>query len=330
MRLATYNVAWFDHLFDDDGRLRNDTGWSGLQDIDRASQTAALAQVFRAMDADLVMVIEAPDTNRRRSTVRALESFARAFGLRTTRAVHGFESQTQQEIAALYDPTRLTARHDPQGSPRFDGKWRQDVDRDGRAETVTWSKPPLELEVTTSAGRSLRLIGVHAKSKAPHGARTEDEARAISLDNRHKQIAQCLWLRARLDRHLGRGDPLIVMGDFNDGPGLDEYEAAFGRSGVEVVIGTGEQTRLFDPHVTQALSRRLAAMPATARFRLADGDFLSALLDYIMVSPDLAALKPVWRIWHPFDNAACFRDPALQGALLQASDHFPVTVDITL
>jgi hypothetical protein len=330
LRMATWNVEWFDHLFDDGGHLRNDHERSGRQDVTTAQQTAALVAVFRAMDADLVMIIEGPDTNRRRSTTRALENFARFGGLRTRRAIHGFPSHTQQEIAALYDPDRLSVRHDPQGAPRFDGHWRHDVDRDGRAESVSWSKPPLELAVTTAQGRALRLIGVHAKSKAPHGARSEDEVRRLSVENRHKQLAQCLWLRRRVDQHLTVGDALMVMGDFNDGPGLDEYETTFGRSGVEVVIGSGDQTRLYDPHVAQALSRRLAAMPATARFRMPDGNYLSALLDYIMVSPDLATQDPRWRIWHPFDNHACYADPDLQRALVTASDHFPVTIDIAI
>jgi hypothetical protein len=233
-------------------------------------------------------------------------------------------------------------RHDPQGlpagrraraqdpSPRFDGHFRTDLDRDGRAEAVTWSKPPLELAVRTRAGRDLRLIGVHAKSKAPHGAVGDAEVRKLSIQNRHKQLAQCLWLRARVEEHLGRGEDLIVLGDFNDGPGLDEYEALFGKSGVELVIGEGDAPRLYDPHVGQALARRFASPPVTARFRMPDGDFLSALLDYVMVSPGLRALGPRWRIWHPFDNAACFADRALCEALLTASDHFPVTLDIAL
>ena len=48
-----------------------------------------------------------------------------------------------------------------------------------------------------------------------------------------------------------------------------------------------------------------------------------------MLSPDLARdAAPRWRIWHPFDDRACFEDEALRQALLDASDHFPVTVDL--
>ena len=50
-----------------------------------------------------------------------------------------------------------------------------------------------------------------------------------------------------------------------------------------------------------------------------------------MLSPGLAArMAPEWRIWHPFDDADCFKDADLKQALLDASDHFPVSVDLTL
>ena len=338
LRFATYNVEWFNSLFDDAGRLLNDSAWSARYDISRAGQTAALGAVFTALDADAVMIIEAPDTNRHRSTVTALETFAAHFGLRAQKAIIGFQSETQQEIACLYDPLTLTIHHDPRGAfsgkkgstkaPRFDGTFRHDLDHDGASELIRWSKPPLELRAETTTGQTLRLIGVHAKSKAPHGARDPAEATRISIDNRRKSLAECVWLRQRIDQHLTAREPLIVMGDFNDGPGLDEFEKLFGHSSIEIVIGEGEATKLFDPHARQALSRRIAALPATARFRMPpDGNYLNALLDYIMVSPDLAARHPRWTIWHPFDTPAC---AGLRDDLLTASDHFPVTLDIAV
>ncbi|MEL6957595.1 MAG: endonuclease/exonuclease/phosphatase family protein [Pseudomonadota bacterium] len=333
MRLATYNVEWFSNLFDDDGTLFDDGGWSGRRDVTRAEQTAALGAVFQHMDADGVMVIEAPDSHARRDGAAALEGFADRFDLRARKATIGYVNETQQEIIFLHDPDLLNVAHDPRtdGAPRFDDPFKIDLDTDAQPETIRWSKPPLELAVTHTSGRSFRLIGVHAKSKAPHGARSEAEATRISIANRRKQLAQCIWLRRRVDAHLEAGDDLIVMGDFNDGPGLDEYEKLFGRSGVEIVMGEGDATRLYDPHARMALSRRLGAMPATARFKLPpDGRYLSALLDYVMVSPGLRRLAPRWTILHPFDHPACFDDKALCAALLTASDHFPVVVDFDL
>jgi endonuclease/exonuclease/phosphatase family metal-dependent hydrolase len=339
MRIATYNVEWFNALFDDHDRLIVDDGPSARYRITRAAQIEALGIVFTALDADAVMVVEAPDTNGHRSTVAALESFAAAFRLRARRAVMGFANETQQEIAFLYDPDRLTAVHDPKGpanggkaddlAPRFDGSVRIDANEDGEAETIEFSKPPLELAVTTGTGASLRVIGVHVKSKVPHGPASRRELLRQSVENRVKQIGQCMWLRRRVEEHLDAGDRLIVLGDFNDGPGLDGEERMFGRSGVEVVLGEAGPLGLMEPHARMALSQRVGAVPATARFYLPPRNrYFQALIDFVMLSPNLARARPVWRIWHPFDDPVCYEVPELREALLTASDHFPVSVDL--
>ena len=267
IRLATYNVEWFNSLVHPKGGLRLDNGWSSRWDVTRQAQGEALAQVFQAMDADGIMVIEAPDDGRHYSSVDALEDFARYAKLRARKAVLGFANHTQQEIAFLYDPDRLSPLHLPRdiGAPRFDETFEIDLDIDARQDAVVWSKPPLELKVDCAAG-SLHLIGVHAKSKAPHGATSEAEAMRISIENRRKQLAQCVWLRRRVEAQLALGESLAVMGDFNDGPGLDDYEKLFGRSGVEVVLGEGSGPCLYDPAAARALASRLSASPTSARF----------------------------------------------------------------
>ncbi|MGL4309101.1 MAG: endonuclease/exonuclease/phosphatase family protein [Paracoccaceae bacterium] len=340
MRIATWNVEWFVNLFDARGRLLEDDAWSSRYKVTRRDQLRAIAAVMAAVDADAMMVIEAPDDNRHRRTVPILESFARRFGLRTGRAVIGFANDTQQEIALMYDPARVMAAHDPKGgplpapgqSPRFDGTMPIDLDTDGNPEAVRFNKPPLEVALTTADGRALRLIGVHVKSKAPHGAHDEAHAVRLAIQNRRKQLAECLWLRARVEEHLGAGDDLLVMGDFNDGPGLDEYEALFGRSGLDIAAGTDAPPpmRLTDPHAKVLRGAgTTTAQPASARFYLdGPGQYFSAMLDFILISPGLMQHAPAWRIWHPFDDPAIYRDPGLREALLTASDHFPVTLDL--
>lgn len=336
MRLVSYNIEWFDALFDDKGHVLIDDRWSARRDVTRAMQAEAIATVLTAIDADAIMVIEAPDTNSRRSTIRALHSFAEAFDLRARRAITGFPNQTQQEIALMFDPDVMQATHSPQGvvdaphAPRFDGRFRIDLDVDATEDEVSFSKPPLELAVTTASGRALHMIGVHLKSKAPHGATSRDEVMRLSIANRRKQLAQAIWLRQRVAQHLMDNQSLIVMGDLNDGPGLDEYEHLFGRSSVEIVAGA-EPPHLFDPHIADALAARLTAAPTTARFYIQpEKRYLQALLDYAMISPDLRDLNPRWRIWHPFDDPECWSRPDLRQALITASDHFPVVLDIDL
>ena len=331
MRIATYNVEWFSNLFDNEGNLLDDDAWSGRHDVTRRAQLAALGVVFTAMDADAVMIIEAPDSHRRKDGTLALMNFAAAVGLRARKAVMGFVNDTQQEIALLYDPDTLTVEHDPQGTPRFDETYRIDLDVDAAPERVRWSKPPLELCVETAKGARVRMIGVHAKSKAPHGARRPEQVMRIAIENRRKQLAQCIWLRERVEEHLDAGEALMVLGDFNDGPGLDEYERLFGRSGVEIVIGDDEDVRMYDPHAEAVILRRLGWMPTSARFWMADKRrWMQTLLDYVMVSPNLRDRASDWRIWHPFEDPACERAPELREALLTASDHFPVSVELDI
>ncbi len=343
MRIATYNVEWFNALFDDDGQLLDDDEWSARYNVTRGDQLASLGMVFTALNADLVMIIEAPDHRGTGMTVLALENFAATMGLRTRRAITGFENATQQEIACLYDPDVVTLCHDPWGeetgkkgsnaAPRFDGVFRIDLDIDATEDLVNFSKPPLELAAETASGFVFRLIGVHLKSKAPHGAHTRDEVMRRAIANRRKQQAQAVWLRQRVDQHLEAGESLIVLGDLNDGPGLDEYEHLFGHSSVEIILGEGKppERQLFDPHAREALIRRLGPMKSTSRFYISGQHrYLQALLDYIMVSDSLREYDPQWRIWHPFDDPDCWSVPELRAALLAASDHFPVSIDISL
>jgi exonuclease III len=58
--------------------------------------------------------------------------------------------------------------------------------------------------------------------------------------------------------------------------------------------------------------------------------FYEALIDFIMVSPDLAKNAPKWRIWHPIRDVEIAQNIPLAQALLTASDHFPVTIDLPL
>ncbi|MDA7965112.1 endonuclease/exonuclease/phosphatase family protein [Ruegeria sp.] len=330
MRLATYNIEWFANLFDRKDNLIVDDSWSGRHDVTKARQVEAIAKVLTALDADAILIVEAPNTGKAQNSVRALQSFAEAFDLRTNHAIMGFPNETHQELALLYDPHALHARHDPveaPDAPRFDGEFHIDLDVDATEDIVRFSKPPMELVVEPVGGTSFRLIGAHLKSKAPHGASSRDEAIRISIANRRKQLAQAIWLARRVEAHLAQEDPVILLGDLNDGPGLDEFENLFGRSSVEILLQSG----LYDPHAARALGPRPGSVPSTARFARPDeGRFLEALLDYIMISHDLRNRDPNWRIWHPFRDTAFWSNPELRDALLTASDHFPVTLDIDL
>lgn len=335
MRIATYNIEWFNSLFDDDGRLMFDQHWSGRFNVRRDEQLAAIGYVFQWLDADVILIVEAPDHSKSRSTVDALERFAHHFGLRARTALIGFSNDTQQEIAVLYDPSVCSAIHQPRSTtaaPRFDNEFKIDLDIDAQMDCVTFSKPPLEVGLTLAGGRELDLLGVHLKSKAPHGARSPAEAMRLSIANRRKQLAQAIWLRRRVDEYLVDERPLIVLGDLNDGPGLDEYEHLFGRSSIEIIMGCERPLtdQLYDPNARQLLVDETAQV-FSAEFRNKEThDVLRVLLDYIFVSQGIQNLGPAWTILNPYDHRISQDHPVLAAALLRASDHFPVMIDFQL
>ena len=337
LRLAAWNVAWMTNLFDAEGGPLGGAEPAAVRGVSRHAQLAAILAVLPRLGADLLLIVEAPDDTPLGRTHAALDGLAEAAGLGAHRPLVGFSNDTGQELALLYDPARLRVRHAPTetaDAPRFDAEFAIDLDIDDRRDTVRFSKPPLEALVEpVGPGDPFRLIGVHLKSKAPHGAKSKEDALRRAIANRRKQLAQAIWLRRRVEAHLHAGEDLVVLGDLNDGPGLDAFETLFGRSSLEIVMGDegAPGLRLTDPHAARALSSRLPAQVSTARFYLeAEGRWLSALLDYILVSSGLAARGPRWRIWHPFDDPAIYAEPALRDALLAASDHYPVTLDLPI
>ena len=111
LTICCWNIEWFDKLFDAQNGLRGDAK--------STVRLEAIAEVLGSIDADLISIVEAPNTSRGvRSTVACLEAFATQFGLRAGKAITGFLSQGKQEIAALYDPARVDVSHNPGGGKK--------------------------------------------------------------------------------------------------------------------------------------------------------------------------------------------------------------------
>ncbi|MGB0570338.1 MAG: hypothetical protein ACPGK3_09315 [Paracoccaceae bacterium] len=72
MRIATYDVEWFDALFDRNSNPLIDHNWSSRYNVIRADQWHAVGRVMRVIDADCILVVQAPNHKTGRSTVRQL------------------------------------------------------------------------------------------------------------------------------------------------------------------------------------------------------------------------------------------------------------------
>ena len=329
-RLMSYNIEWFDDHFEADNSMKTDP--------DSARKFAGVAAVIAATDPDLIGITEGPNTTTttgNRSTVDALEGFATAHGLRQNTALIGYPSGGRQEIALLYDPAVFGAAHDPGGSatsksnPSFNRGFESDSDGDGIRENYKHFRPPLEARITRAdGGAEFWLMVVHAKSKGIFDNMDRVHFERTSERNRRKLFAEASSIRQRADQWLAADRPTVVMGDINDGPGFDYYEERFGRSAVEIIMGD-----IFAPdlilrnHVGRPKWGSYGWQPSTARFTDSfTGDPVNALIDHILASRHLAPTGPdAAKVWNPWqlDEAK-----PLKSALLDASDHFPVTLDI--
>ena len=119
--------------------------------------------------------------------------------------------------------------------------WNADVEDDGLNERHKWERKPLEVVFEIGqGGPRLRIVLVHAKSKGVFSVVDWHNFQKIALANRKRLVGQSIRLRSRLDQLLEDQNPLpvVVMGDMNDGPGLDPFEMMVGKSFVETVMGS--------------------------------------------------------------------------------------------
>lgn len=330
MRLMSYNIEWFDECFEDDNSLKTT--------VEATKKIDAVATVITAIDPDLIGVTEAPNTTTttgQRDTVSALQNFANAKGLRQAAAMIGFPSGGRQEIAAMFDPAVCSLQHDPGGrsghktNPPFNEGFQADSDADGIKELYKHFRPPLEAKVSRmDGGADFWMIVAHAKSKGIFNAMDRVHFERTSDRNRRKLFAECSSIRLRVDEWLEQDRPLVVMGDINDGPGFDYYESRFGRSAVELILGdVFDVDSMLSYPIGRPKFGRYGWEPSTARFTDSfTGDKVNALIDHIMTS---SQIRPTGNeralVWNPYQLVEA---KAQKQALLDASDHFPVTFDI--
>ncbi|MBN2718534.1 MAG: hypothetical protein JXX14_22005 [Deltaproteobacteria bacterium] len=212
----------------------------------------------------------------------------------------------------------------------FYSDWIEDIDNDTIKEQLSFERRPLEVVFEdTGTGKRLLIILVSFKSKGVFSTTDIYQYEYLALANRKKLYGQAKKVRERVDSLL-RENPdlsLIVMGDFNDEPGLDHFEKILGASAVETVTGdvhypgrilhntlwhymeSGRQKELW----TTEYPDRIVSNFSMHR----------AWLDHIFVSPGMLNNKGDFRYVINSGTIAEKND----GAKL-ASDHFPIFCDI--
>ncbi len=225
LKVAIYNMEWMVNLFTRDGTPKT----SG-EDGERSGQ---LAEVTKAVDPDILGIVEGPDTTVSGSKLASaqLEAWAALHGLHGAyRGVHGFPSPGRQELCSLYRSDKVTLKHAPvrsQSKSPFSEPFLVDTTESLIKEQYEHYRPPFEVSVRPSSGGDelARIIIAHTKSKGIFDAVDMARFEQISERNRKKLFAECLSIRKRCDQWLEDNPdlPVIVMGDINDGFGMDYY-----------------------------------------------------------------------------------------------------------
>jgi endonuclease/exonuclease/phosphatase family metal-dependent hydrolase len=301
IRVCSFNVEWMNDWFvsgsgpaafkptfhDRDSSHVNDTNVT-------ATRTAA---VIRAIDPDIIGIQEAP------SRQEELELFVAKYladnnGQPLYKAILG-DSGAAQKLGVLYKPGSVTSAT---LTPHADitnliDPWMSDVDGNAVPEEYHFTRTPLVVNVTFGQ-RQLQLIVGHTKSNFINNGRQmwndpqqHQNYIVTALKDRRRISSEAMRIRTYIDSVLSKtpGANLIVMGDMNDGPGLDFFESTFlTHNVIDILFGSQLKPEWTFRHAQHD-------MPEGDRYTAVFDDFVESindkhvLLDHILLSPGLTA-----------------------------------------
>jgi endonuclease/exonuclease/phosphatase family metal-dependent hydrolase len=262
-----------------------------------------LAAELRAIDADIVAMQEAP--SRAPEMQLFIDRFLSDAGVPRYRFFLG-DSGGAQKLALLYKPGSVTSAQlaPSTGLATLLDPWDADVNGDGFLDSYEFTRQPLVVDVDLG-GQPVQVIVMHTKSNFVNQGRqmwqnpaTRQNYVVAALLSRRRNATEGMRLRGYLDRALAAdvASRLIVLGDLNDGPGMDYFEEKYLAHNVtDIIVGSA-----FEPEWVFTHAQRDVA--SAQRFTAVFDDFVTGeaqkhlLIDHILVSPGLLATGPGVRV----------------------------------
>lgn len=337
LRVASANLEWMNYWFTNDS---DPVAWrpTFVQDgqTNNTAQTAQrAAAMIKAIDPDILGVQEGP--SREGELALFIQDYLPGYQFFLS------DSGGQQRVALLYKPQAVTsaslAPH-PSVSGLID-PWEADVDGDMHLEPdYRFTRTPLVINLQLGT-HQLQIIVMHTKSSfVNNGAAmwsnpaTRQDYVVAALKARRRNGTEGMRVREYLDARLQADGQvaIIVLGDLNDGPGLDYFEKRYlAHSVTDIILGSAFQPEWIFQHAQHDV-------PAAARYTAVFDDFVEnvhnrkLLLDHILVSPGLltsTGLRKVANsgtIHHVEYNAQITSSGARREN--RPSDHRPVSVQL--
>jgi endonuclease/exonuclease/phosphatase family metal-dependent hydrolase len=307
-------------------------------EVNDTAQTAGrLAAMIEAIDADVVAIEEGP------SRPAELELFVHDYLAGGFGSFLG-DSGGAQKLGLLYKPGAVEAASlAPHGEiADLIDPWDADVDGDAVIDEYQFTRNPLVVDLAVG-GQALRMIVAHTKSNFINQGRelwenpaTRQSYVVAALKNRRRISSEGMRIRRYLDRRLAEDEDaaIIVLGDLNDGPGMDYFEEKFLSHNVtDIIVGSAFAPEWIFTHAQHDV-------PAPQRYTAEFEDFVPVrerrrlLLDHILLSPGLS--RP--GVLHRVDGSGAVRHAEYDAQVVnngarrqdRPSDHRPVSVDLEL
>lgn len=340
IRVASINGEWMNSLFTPDGQpvaFVNTFKLPGESASNSSSKTATkLAAVITAIDPDILAVQEAP--SRKEELDLFVSQYLSGPGGPLYETILG-DSGGAQKLALLYKPAKITASLAPSDTlTTLLQSWEADVDGSMILGPYQFTRTPLVVDVAV-AGNSMQVIVMHTKSSFVNNGKsmwtnpaTRQTYVVAALKARRRNSSEGMRTRRYLNECLA-ADPdtrMIVMGDLNDGPGMDYFEENYLAHNVtDILLGSG-----FDPEGIFAHAQHDVAAPD--RYTAVFDDFVEnvkdkqLLLDHLLLSPGMVGSAGLRRkkgsgtIHHTEFNAQWKNNGKKRED--RATDHRPVSV----
>lgn len=246
VKLVLWNMEWLNDLFgkdDEDVCFKNDNEETQHKKKTTIKQRRDdLYAVINKLSPDLLVIIEGPSRNEE------LQLFFNEMknGTWITYLQKSNGGQQNIGIAIRVDQNKFLKDEIIQFDTSLSMAFKDflvDTDDDSIKEQYSFERLPLYIEIKQSDGKKLRILGLHLKSKGIFDAYEWSKWWSVADGNRRKIIAEAIQIREKfLDVYFKENEskeiPLIVCGDFNDGPGFDASEKKIFGSGVEKIIGS--------------------------------------------------------------------------------------------
>ncbi len=307
--MMSYNIEHMKKLFN-----KNNVREDGKERLDK------IAQVIKSIDPHILGIVEASNK------LQHHEVFVNDPGFLNGRyqIAKGEENRGGQDLVVYYrDPFEVL---EIDANIDFYSPWLEDIDDDGIQELCDFERIPLEI-LFRIKDTDIRfyLILILGKSKGVFAVNDLLTYQRIALSNRKKLFAQAKKIRHRLDQIMAMENPIpvIVMGDMNDEPGLDEYQKQVGASSIETLMGS-----IFEPG--KIMHNALWHLSSVNHNRdLWTAEFPDQIvsyskkhrvwIDHILVSPDMIQNGNKFR--YIMDSGTICKKDEISKA---ASDHYPI------